>query len=338
MKAYCAVIYFVCEVNGKFHVELLTSKTRVAPMKAQTIPRLELMSARILSKLMASVKTALKSYVEFDETRYWLDSKTALCWINNRGEWKQFVRHRVNEILRLSNKEEWGHCPGVENPADLGSRGVSAVELVGSEVWWKGPNWLCGPRECWPPIVEVEGTEESVHEVKKASVNQVQEVRVPGIEGVVNIQAYSRLSKLLRVTAFILRFLHNLKEKRSGRELRKGNILDAGEIRSAEKLLIKQAQTSLKLRSDYQQLVRQLGIVEKEGILRCTGRLGNADLQQEAREPIVLPKDHWLTERIIMSCHQRVHHCGLRVTLAELRCRFWLSRGRQVVKKVIGKC
>ena len=67
---------------------------------------------------------------------------------------------------------------------------------------------------------------------------------------------------------------------------------------------------SLKLRSDYQELVRQLGIVEKEGILRCTGRMGNADLQQEATEPIVLTKDHWLTERIIMSCHQRVHHCG----------------------------
>ena len=104
MKAYCAVIYFVCEVNGKFHAELLTSKTRVAPMKAQTIPRLELMSARILAQLMDSVKTALGSYVEFTEIRYWLDSKTALCWINNRGEWKQFVRHRVNEILRLTKK------------------------------------------------------------------------------------------------------------------------------------------------------------------------------------------------------------------------------------------
>ena len=63
MKACCAVIHFVCEVNGQFHVELLTSKTRIAPMKAQTISRLELMSARILSKLMASMITALGSYV-----------------------------------------------------------------------------------------------------------------------------------------------------------------------------------------------------------------------------------------------------------------------------------
>ena len=103
VKAYCAVIYFVCEFNGGYHIELLISKTRIAPMKALTIPKLELMSVRILIKVMDSVRTALKQYVEFIKTRYWLDSKTALCWINNRGEWKQFVRHRVNEILRPSN-------------------------------------------------------------------------------------------------------------------------------------------------------------------------------------------------------------------------------------------
>ena len=60
--------------------------------------------------------------VEIEEIRYWSDSKTALCWIENRGEWKQFVRHRVNEILKLTDKTEWGHCPGKQNPADLGKK------------------------------------------------------------------------------------------------------------------------------------------------------------------------------------------------------------------------
>ena len=83
---------------------LLTSKTRIAPLKTQTIPRLELMSAFILAKLMSTVQRALGH------------------WINNKGEWKQFVRHRVNEILKLSDKANWGHCPGEQNPADIGSR------------------------------------------------------------------------------------------------------------------------------------------------------------------------------------------------------------------------
>ena len=92
----------------------------------------------------------------------------------------------------------------------------------------------------------------------------------------------------------------------------------------------------MKSRSDYQQLVSQLGIVERDGVLKC--RVGDADLEIEAREPMILPKEHYLTELIIGDCHNRVHHCGLRATLAELRCRFWVPRGRQVVKRVIGSC
>jgi hypothetical protein len=102
VKAYCAVVYFVSELCGAYNIELLTSKTRVAHNKNHTIPRLELMSGRILAQLMSSVKHALGSEVEIIETYFWLDSKTALCWIINRGEWKQFVRYRVNEILNLS--------------------------------------------------------------------------------------------------------------------------------------------------------------------------------------------------------------------------------------------
>ena len=126
-KAYCAMVYFVYRTkDGKAHVRLVASKTRVAPLKELSIPRLELMSARILAQLMHTVKNALQSQVKLDGVRFWLDSKTALSWIQNKGEWKQFVRHRVNEILKLTDKEDWAYCSTEENPADLGSRGVLA--------------------------------------------------------------------------------------------------------------------------------------------------------------------------------------------------------------------
>ena len=69
-KAYCAVVYFVCRASTGVYVQLLTAKTRVAPLKALTIPRLELMSALMLAKLVDSVKKALASQVENLETRY----------------------------------------------------------------------------------------------------------------------------------------------------------------------------------------------------------------------------------------------------------------------------
>lgn len=103
------------------------------------IESIELMSARILAQLMETVKKALESQLEISRVKYWLDSKTALCWIQNRGEWKQFVRHRVNEILKFSNKKDWGHCSGEENPADIGSRRTLGSKLKEEKLWWCGP-------------------------------------------------------------------------------------------------------------------------------------------------------------------------------------------------------
>ena len=106
LKAYCAVIYFVCESPEGVTVTLLASKTRVAPVKTQTIPRLELIAGRTLALLIDTVKKALETELELDYVRMWTESKTVLSWINNKGEWKQLVRHRVNEILKIKRKSD----------------------------------------------------------------------------------------------------------------------------------------------------------------------------------------------------------------------------------------
>ena len=72
------MVYFVYESETGTYVKMLTSKTRVAPLKTLTIPRLELMSARVLATLVDKVKKALEVQVQIAETRYWSDSKTAL--------------------------------------------------------------------------------------------------------------------------------------------------------------------------------------------------------------------------------------------------------------------
>ena len=74
------------------------------------------------------------------------------------------------------------------------------------------------------------------------------------------------------------------------------------------------------------------------GILICRGRLGNSDLDFEARTPIILPKQHRLTELIIVHCHDKVLHSGVRATLAELRAKYWVPKGRQVVKRAVSNC
>ena len=63
-----------------------------------------------------------------------------------------------------------------------------------------------------------------------------------------------------------------------------------------------------------------------------------SDMAQTAKKPTLLPKNHKLSELVIMDCHERVHHCKERSTLAELRSRFWITKGRQYVKRVINSC
>ena len=73
---------------------LACSETRIAPLKTLSISCLELMSARILANLMLNVMNALSSQIKLTSCRYWLDSKTALFWLINASEWKQFVRQK----------------------------------------------------------------------------------------------------------------------------------------------------------------------------------------------------------------------------------------------------
>ena len=130
-RAMAAVVYTrTVYTNGRIDIKLMASKTKVAPVKKQTIPRLELIGAILLARLVNSL-TSLEWNVEIF---YWVDSITTLHWIRNDRNWKQYVQHRVNEIRDLSSVESWRFCPGSLNPADLPSRGISAKELSSESI------------------------------------------------------------------------------------------------------------------------------------------------------------------------------------------------------------
>ena len=98
--------------DGQFEVRLVASKTRVAPIKRQTIPHLKLLGALILAHLT----NKLKSLGTEIPIVLWTDSMTTLCWIKNKQIWKQYVGQRVDKIHHLTAKESWRHCPGEVNP------------------------------------------------------------------------------------------------------------------------------------------------------------------------------------------------------------------------------
>ena len=154
--AYAAVVYLRIETMQGISTQLVMSKTRVAPLKRSTIPRLELLAALILARLVVRVKEALQPVAQVNEVFCWTDSMTTLHWIKGIDkEYKQFVQNRVTEIRQLIPIESWNHCPGYENPADLPSRGMSAEALQESQIWWHGPPWLLEGKDEWPNLTVV---------------------------------------------------------------------------------------------------------------------------------------------------------------------------------------
>ena len=148
---YGAVAYIREESNGSHKTALLCSKTVVAPLpkKEVSLPRLELLSSLLAVQLGEFIKNALcdRTFT----TTYWSDSKVALGWIKgDSSRWQTYVKNRVDKIQKVSSASWWRHCPGLENPADLASRGASAEALVDSKLWWEGPHWLSKDESCWP--------------------------------------------------------------------------------------------------------------------------------------------------------------------------------------------
>ncbi|GFS85019.1 integrase catalytic domain-containing protein [Trichonephila clavipes] len=142
IKAYRAVSYVRLRTFDKISVHLLASKSRVAPLKVLTLPRLELMGALLAARLAKEVSRVLNEKIS-TTNYFWTDSTIALSWIQGpSNRWKIFVANRVKEIRSLTDKDSWRHCPGKDNPSDLLTRGISADSLINCEKWWKGLSFL----------------------------------------------------------------------------------------------------------------------------------------------------------------------------------------------------
>ena len=138
------------------------------------------------------------------------------------------------------------------------------------------------------------------------------------------------------MTAWVLRFIRNLRTGREDEDKQFGE-LTVHELVESERIWIVKAQAKLRTKEKYAQYSVSLRLKEEEGILRCQGRLKNSDLEFDNRYPIILPKDHRLTELIVRKCHEKVHHSGVRATLCRLQTKYWVIRGRQMVKRIVGK-
>lgn len=357
-RGYGTVSYLRQEnFDGAVHCSFVIGKSRVAPLKQTTIPRLELTAATVAVRTDKMLKSELD--VPIDETVFWTDSMAVIRYIRNTSSrFHTFVANRLAVIHEGSLPDEWRYINTKQNPADLASRGMSANDILQGKHWITAPEVLLAKNDSWAekPMELSDEIPVDDPEVKKITVRAVIHTRescdnhVDSVERLLNY--HSSWYKLKKSVAWILK----VKKKLFLRTQRKTQLenqaaetcLSAEDLQEAEVAILKFIQRK-SFASEIEELkkghpvklssnVRKLDPILDDGLIRVGGRLHRASMPLETKHPIILPKDHHVSNLILRQIHCELKHSGRNHMLSILRQKYWLIHAPSSIRKLISKC
>ncbi|MEL7341107.1 MAG: hypothetical protein AAGM67_11510, partial [Bacteroidota bacterium] len=340
--------------SGKVDVAFLFAKSRLAPMKRITIPRLELTASTLAVKIDAMLKEELE--IDLQKSVFWTDSTSVLRYINNKNKrFQTFVANRITVIHDGSDPDQWMYVPTKNNPADDASRGLSAEELLRNQRWIKGPEFLSKSKDTWPKWnVDLADIPEDDVEIKKSI--QSNSVNVGNAEGMTSLifSRFSNWNRLKKAVSWILRYkqwlLRKVRKKRVPFELGEKKRITNAEMNEAEAAIIKCVQQEcfadelISLQSSEHAVkstssLRRLDPIIKNGLLCVGGRLKHAPYEfDHMRHPVILPKRHHVSDVIIRHYHEMSGHSGQEHVLSRIREYFWIIQARVSVRKICRSC
>ncbi|VDL84271.1 unnamed protein product [Nippostrongylus brasiliensis] len=366
-EAYAACVYLVASSQP---AHLIMAKARLPSRKRiVTIPKLEVSALRLAARLAVSVVNQLKTVTTIDQVLILSDSEIAIGWTVAQDylDSTPFVRNRVAEIRKVITYLESEHCQvhlghisTEENVADLATRGIDKSGFH-SHPWWNGPAFLSHPKEQWAaayksvPIQDTPGEHaRSDADLKhvastEPNVNSVARSTTSYSEIFSDIRA-SDLGSIRRIVAYALRFIHNsvLRVNRNtskriqlsalfDRPLDATRIPNGLEIRRAMKALVKHHQL-VTITTATQNALRHLNLYKDPlGLLRCRGRLGRSNLDDDAKFPLLILQKTQLSRLIIEECHGRLH-TGISHTMSKVREHYWIPKLKAQVTAIIRRC
>ncbi|XP_055590700.1 uncharacterized protein LOC129742784 [Uranotaenia lowii] len=343
----CAVYFRYINSRGGSEVALVAAKTKVAPLKPWTIPRLEIQGCVLGARLTQFV--VQNHSLRVTRRCFWTDSSTALSWIlEDPRKYHRFVAFRVAEILELTNRNEWRWVPSKQNPADEATKWGSGPFFKVTSIWYSGPEFLRLSEDRWPVSKVVSTTEEEL----RACYSHHD---VPFFPPVIDYRRFSKWCRILRTTAYVHRYIANRQLPPERRNL---GCLTRAELQKAERSLFMLAQReaypdevvtlkrNLKLPKKDQICIEKSSriyqltpSIDEYGVLRLDGRIAAVKgVKKDAKFPVILPKEHWITFLYIDELHRRFHHANNETVVNEARQRIHVPALRSLVRTVAKKC
>ena len=328
--------------NGQVNCSLLMGKSRVAPLKQTTIPRLELTAATVAVKVGALLKTELE-FGDIEEF-YWTDSTVVLGYLKNESRrFHLFVANRVRMILNHSTKSQWRYVETKMNPADDASRGINITRYLKNKRWFEGPSFLQQPlQELRAPDATNLTIDDEDPEVKKIKVNKI------SMQNDILSRLTSRTTKWLKLKRIVATIMQWKNRRRNIEidDLQKAELtilkLVQQEAFSEEiNMLRKQDRAEMSYAVKKSSSLHNLNpFLDNEGIVRVGGRLSRSKTEEfNIIHPIILPKKSDVTWMIVRHSHEQVQHGGRGFTMNEVRRRgYWVINCNSFVRHLIWKC
>lgn len=213
---------------------LVSSKTKVAPLKPLSVPRLELQAALLGVRLAKSV--AENHTLVIVRRFFWSDSTTVLSWLqSDQRKYRQFVACRVSEILYTTKVDKWHYVPSRLNVADDATKWKDGLQINSNHRWFRGPSFLYDPPSTWPKPKELPGS--TAEELRPVHVHQEK-----AEQQLVQFCRFSKWERCLRAVAFVHRFIDQLKRKRGDEITKDPRILTREELQRAESTMFRLVQ------------------------------------------------------------------------------------------------
>ncbi|XP_062714039.1 uncharacterized protein LOC134290847 [Aedes albopictus] len=318
----CAIYLRTLDTEAKPQCCLIAAKSKVAPLKPWSIPRLELQGCVLGVRWSKFVRE--NHGVPVSKMVFWTDSRTALAWIMaDPRNYRQFVSFRVAEILEHTTASDWRWVPSKSNPADEATKWGSGPYFNPNSKWFQGPEFLRLPETEWPrPKEPVTATSEEI----RASI-----LYHCSIEPVIDFVRQNADEICRTTTAAKLRAAEITIFKLVQRESYPDEIAALSTKASNE--------TGQEAIGKQSSIYRLMPILDENGLLRERGRIGAAgDICYSVRHPIILPRKHQVTELLVYRYHQQYRHGNAETVVNEIRQMYNIPRLRLVVKKVSRDC
>jgi hypothetical protein len=376
-EAFGAVAYLVIKAKGRTESSIVMAKAKVTPLRLKTetavkeMPRLELMAALIAARLSKTITDAIKNVTL--RRSFWCDSEVVLRWILNPNQ--KLIKYAIGpieELLELTERNEWKFVPTELNVADLCTKMRRFDFSCNNSVWMKGPQFIRENEECWPKLpvkfqIDEFHTANNIYLKKlRYSTHELPPINCP----MASDDAIDRLSasikakwtKLTRATGRALKlhmdiFLPLIKTKQFNniailKELKRltnnVELVQSVDIERAEHFIFRKIQREAfpieykalsEGRSVKNPMMQQLNVfMDPQGLIRINARTDINKKSHPQQYAPLLPRKNVFVTNLLAYYHYKYEHICTEAQVAEIRSIAWVLQLRTALRSVKARC